>query len=128
MLRALSNDLQTILSKLTLPLGCVRRIDKRAKKVPHFTYTSKRWELRMEAPMTEEHVEMSYSYIAPARRADGQEVILKINSPVQRLENEQNECHALQLCDGNSAVQLLDYDEESGTLMLARAEVLDSLL
>ena len=71
--------------------------------------------------MTEEHVEMSYSYIAPARRANGQEVILKINSPVQRLENEQNECHALQLCDGNSAVQLLDYDEESGTLMLERA-------
>ena len=33
------NDLQTIISKLTLPLGCVRRIDKRAKKVPHFTYT-----------------------------------------------------------------------------------------
>ena len=39
-LRALSNDLQTIISKLTLPLGCVRRLDKRAKKVPHFTYTS----------------------------------------------------------------------------------------
>ena len=38
-LRALSNDLQTIISKLTLPLGCVRRLDKRAKKVPHFTYT-----------------------------------------------------------------------------------------
>ena len=82
----------------------------------------------MEAPMTEEHVEMSYSYIAPARRADGQEVILKINSPVQRLENEQNECHALQLCDGNSAVQLLDYDEESWREDIARAEVLDSLL
>ena len=32
--------LQTIISKLTLPLGCVRRIDKRAKRVPHFTYTS----------------------------------------------------------------------------------------
>ena len=38
-LRALSNDLQTIISKLTLPLGCVRRLDERAKKVPHFTYT-----------------------------------------------------------------------------------------
>ena len=39
-LRARSKDWQTILRELTLPLGCVRRLDKRAKKAPHFTYTS----------------------------------------------------------------------------------------
>ena len=35
-LRALSNDLQTIISKLTLPLGCVRRLDKGASFYLYF--------------------------------------------------------------------------------------------
>ena len=39
LLRALSNDLQTILSELALPLACVRRLDKRAEKGPNFSYT-----------------------------------------------------------------------------------------
>ena len=37
--RALSNDLQTIISELPLPLACVRRLDKRAEKGPNFSYT-----------------------------------------------------------------------------------------
>ena len=40
LLRALANDLQTIISELTLPLAWVRRLDKRAEKAPHFSYTS----------------------------------------------------------------------------------------
>ena len=40
LLRALANDLQTIISELPLPLAWVRRLDKRAQKVPHFSYTS----------------------------------------------------------------------------------------
>ena len=82
---------------------------------------AKRWNLRIEAPMTEDYAQMSYCYIAPATRSDGQEVILKMGSPIQRLENEKRECHALQLCDGDSAVRLLDLDDELGTLMLERA-------
>ncbi len=39
LLRALANDLQTIISELTLPLAWVRRLDKRAQKGPHFSYT-----------------------------------------------------------------------------------------
>ena len=85
------------------------------------TACAKQWDLRIEAPLTEDYAEMSYCYIAPAVRSDGTEVILKIGSPLQRVENEKQECHALQLCDGNSTVKLLDFDEESGTLMLERA-------
>jgi len=80
--------------------------------------SAKRWNLQIETPMTEEYAEMSYCYIAPAKREDGTEVILKIGSPGQRLENE---VHALQLCNGQSAVKLLDYDSEFGVLMLERA-------
>ena len=76
------------------------------------TACAKHWDLRIEAPLTEDYAEMSYSYIAPATRSDGTEVILKIGSPLQRLENEKQECHALQLCDGNSTVKLLDFHEE----------------
>ena len=39
---------------------------------------AKRWDLRIEDPMTEDYAEMSYSYIAPARDAKGTEVILKL--------------------------------------------------
>ena len=38
-LRALSNDLQTMLRELAPPLACVRRLDKRAEKAPPFSYT-----------------------------------------------------------------------------------------
>ena len=82
---------------------------------------AKRWDLRIEEPMTEAYAEMSYCYIAPATRSDGQEVILKIPSPVQKLENTEPERHALKLCNGNGTIQLLDFDGESGTLMLERA-------
>ena len=80
---------------------------------------AKRWDLRIEKPLTEEDAEMSYGYIAPAMRSDGQEVILKI-SPLDRLENEKRVAHALQLCDGSSTVKLLDVDEETGTHLLER--------
>jgi streptomycin 6-kinase len=82
---------------------------------------AERWELQIEAPMTESYAEMSYCYIAPAKREDGTEVILKIGSPTQRRENEKNEAHALQLCSGNSAVKLFGYDEAIGALLLERA-------
>ena len=82
---------------------------------------AKRWDLRIEEPLTEDYAEMSYSYIAPATRSDGKEVILKIGSPTQLLESGIEERHALQLCNGKSTVKLLDFDEESGTLMLERA-------
>ena len=39
LLRALSNDLQTILSEFALPIACVRRLDKRAEKGPNFSCT-----------------------------------------------------------------------------------------
>ena len=81
---------------------------------------AKQWDLRIEDPMTEDYAEMSYSYIAPATDARGKEVILKIGSPVQLAEMWQQECHALQLCNGNGTVKLLDFDEALGVLMLER--------
>lgn len=79
-----------------------------------------RWNLRIESPLTEDYAAMSYSYIAPATRPDGTEVILKIGSPTQRSYQKQ-ECHALRLCDGNGVVRLLDSDDGSGTVMLEHA-------
>lgn len=38
---------------------------------------AKKWALQIEAPMAEDDAQMSYSYIIPATRSDGAEVILK---------------------------------------------------
>lgn len=79
-----------------------------------------KWDLALDAPLTD-HGDMSYSYIAPASLPDGTKVILKVGSPDHREENEQCEVEALRLCQGDGVVELLDFDEETGTLLLERA-------
>ncbi|MDP6039116.1 MAG: aminoglycoside phosphotransferase family protein [Candidatus Latescibacteria bacterium] len=79
----------------------------------------KKWDLRIEAPMKEEYAEMSYGYITPATQLDGTEVVLKIVPP--GIIAELKERQALQLCDGDSTIKLLGYDETLGTIMLERA-------
>ena len=82
---------------------------------------ARRWNLQIEAPMTEDYAVMSYSYITPATRSDGTEVILKIGShdPVGKLSKRERDL--LRLCNGRGTVELLDDDEELGVLMLERA-------
>jgi streptomycin 6-kinase len=82
--------------------------------------SARRWNLRIEAPLSEDYVEMSYSYIAAATRMDGREVILKIGSHDAQGGLSQTERDALRLCNGQGTVELLDDDEELGVLLLER--------
>jgi len=86
-----------------------------------------RWELTPEPPFDAEHVWMKVNYIAPARRGD-EHVILKVMQSARTFCRERD---SLRLC-GESAVRLLDADEELQVLMLEHlrpglplAEVMD---
>ena len=80
---------------------------------------AKKWDLRIEEPMTEDYAEMSYGYITPATQSDGTEVVLK-SIPSTHI-TELKERQALEVCDGNSTIKLLGYDEKLGTIMIERA-------
>ena len=80
---------------------------------------AKKWDLRIEEPTTEDYAEMSYGYITPATQSDGTEVVLK-SIPSTHI-TELKERQALEVCDGNSTIKLLGYDEKLGTIMIERA-------
>lgn len=69
-----------------------------------------RWRLKLDLPY-----ELSYNYVAPARRADGSRVVLKAGVP-----NEERLCEieALRLDDGRAMVRLLDHDAAEGVSLL----------
>ena len=60
---------------------------------------------------------LSYHYVAPAIRVDGTEVVLKVGIPTRELFAE---VKALELFNGQGAVQLLDADLDQGILLLER--------
>jgi streptomycin 6-kinase len=59
----------------------------------------------------------SYNYVAPARRRDGTECMLKIGVPNTELTSEIN---TLQLYNGDGACNLYEADAEAGMLLLER--------
>ncbi|MEK7324203.1 MAG: aminoglycoside phosphotransferase family protein [Chloroflexota bacterium] len=69
-----------------------------------------RWSLKVLPPF-----ELSYNYVAPAVRADGTEVVLKLGVPDGALTDEMT---ALGLWDGHGIVQLLDCDPDRGIMLL----------
>jgi streptomycin 6-kinase len=73
---------------------------------------AERWALTLEAPF-----DLSYNYVAPATRADGSEVVLKVGSPSRESATE---LAALRLYAGRGIVRLLDYDLELGAMLLER--------
>lgn len=75
----------------------------------------KRWNIRVLPPVAD----LSFNYIAPALRADGQRVILKMGLPNLELTSE---IDALTLFDGYAAVKLLDADAAEGILLLEALE------
>ncbi len=80
---------------------------------------AKKWTLRIEAALSEDYAQMSFGYITPATRPDGEKVVLKcVPSPIFA---ELQEGPALQLCDGGSTVKLLGHDDSLGTIMIERA-------
>jgi streptomycin 6-kinase len=75
----------------------------------------RRWSLRAIPAFQE----LSYNFIAPATRADGTEVILKIGVPNPGLTTE---TEALILYGGSGSVKLLDVWREKGALLLERLQ------
>jgi streptomycin 6-kinase len=71
-----------------------------------------RWRLSIEEPF-----ELSFSYVARARTADGQPVVLKIAVPNAELISG---IQALQCYDGRGAVRLLEFDCGRGFLLMER--------
>ncbi len=73
---------------------------------------ARRWDLTLGPPFA-----LSYNYVAPATRADGTPVVLKVGYPGREL---QTEIAALRLYAGRGICRLLDAVPEDGSLLLER--------
>ena len=76
-------------------------------------HCERRWSLTVLPPFAP----LSYNYVAPAVRANGAPVVLKLGVPNPELETE---IAALRLCQGRGIVQLLEADPDQGVLLLER--------
>ena len=72
-----------------------------------------RWSLNVLPPFEP----LSYNYVAPALRADGTDVVLKVGVPNPELLTE---IEALRLYAGHGMVQILEADPDRGALLLER--------
>ncbi|MFJ6821905.1 aminoglycoside phosphotransferase family protein [Streptomyces niveus] len=80
----------------------------------------KRWELRRTGPA----MHGMCALVLPVERADGTPAVLKL----QDVDSETaGEPVALRVWGGDGAVRLLEYDEESGTLLLERLDATQDL-
>jgi streptomycin 6-kinase len=70
-----------------------------------------RWSLTIGPPFEG----VWYNYVAPARRADGTSVVVKVCYPDNDFVAE---AEALRLCGGMGAVQLLDVERDQGAMLL----------
>jgi streptomycin 6-kinase len=75
---------------------------------------SDRWDIQVGAPF-----DLSYNFVAEARRRDGTEAVIKLAPPWEDGELVQ-EVHALRLYAGNGACRLLEADADLGALLLER--------
>ena len=76
---------------------------------------AERWSLTVAPPFEN----LSYNYVAPARRSDNIPVVLKTGFPNPELSCE---IDALRLYDGHGMVRLLETDPEQGVMLLERLE------
>ncbi len=76
---------------------------------------ARRWSLWVEPPFPG----LSYNFAAPARRADGTAVVLKIGFPDREFLTEAD---ALRLFAGRGAVEVLEADLDVGAMLLERIE------
>jgi streptomycin 6-kinase len=72
----------------------------------------RRWSLQIQAPF-----ELSYNYVAPAMRADGTEVVLKLGVPRDELLTEADALHHYA---GRGSARLIDADKAQGIMLLER--------
>jgi streptomycin 6-kinase len=75
-----------------------------------------RWSLEVGLPFPE----LSFNYAAPALRADGAPVVLKLSFPGD--PDFEREAEALRLFDGRGAARLLELDLDCGAMLLERLE------
>lgn len=73
------------------------------------------WRLELGDPY-----ELSFNWVAPARRADGTRAVLKLGVPES--DHLRHEAAALDRFGGDGAVRLLERDAVRGALLLERAE------
>lgn len=111
---------------MSIPIEIPERLSRNQKwadwlaQLPDILATcAKKWDLRIESPMTEDYAKMGYGYITPATQSDGAEVVLKCIPPAMTAELRERQ--ALALCNGESTIKLLGYDEKLGTIMIERA-------
>ncbi len=76
---------------------------------------ARRWSLSLGSPFP--HV--AYNYVAPADRADGGRVVLKVGFPSRELEAE---IEAMRLYGGRGIARLIDADAAWGAMLLERVE------
>ena len=74
---------------------------------------AQRWSLTVMPPFEP----LSYNFVAPAIRADGTDMVLKLGVPNPELLTE---IAALRIFDGHGIVQLLDSDLDRGALLVER--------
>jgi streptomycin 6-kinase len=71
-----------------------------------------RWDIRIQVPF-----ELTFNYVAPALRADGTPVVVKISPNNASLNDE---LQALIFWNGHGAVQVLEHDSAQGVMLLER--------
>ncbi len=71
------------------------------------------WSIKVMHP----YAPLSYNYVAPAVRADGTELVLKLGIPRNGFRTE---IEALRFFDGHGAARLLDSDSDLGAMVLER--------
>lgn len=71
-----------------------------------------RWQMKMMSPF-----DLSFNYVAPAKRKDGTEVVVKLVIPGDEFVSEVD---ALKLFNGNGIINIIDVDIEKGILILER--------
>lgn len=76
-----------------------------------------RWDLTLDAPF--EECDATSSWVAPARRADGEHAVLKIGVPHFEA---QDEIEALEYLDGDPTVHLLEAEPSANAMLLERCE------
>lgn len=74
----------------------------------------KQYDLKIKHPF-----DLSYNFVAPAKRSDGSEVVLKVVVDQKEFEAE---LLALQLLSGESTVKVLAFERERGTMILERIQ------
>ncbi|WP_010192173.1 aminoglycoside phosphotransferase family protein [Bacillus sp. m3-13] len=75
-------------------------------------YCEEKWRLKVLAPF-----DLSYNFVAPAKKMDGAQVVLKLSLPNKEIRSE---VEALSFFAGEGMVQVIDTDVEKGILMLER--------